>query len=440
MSQDYMKLGEEIIALAKKKGAHEVKVSISSGTKFSVDVRDGEVEQLVSAGSTGLSIKVAIDNKISTASSSDLRKETIERLLTNAIERTKYSNPDEFAALPELEKMTVTPESLKLYDPEVEKLSPEYKINTAKQLEKLCLADKRIKRSGGASFNNYVGDSYLFMSNGFAGTYRHSSVSYGVGLQAGSDDNLYEDGWWDSSINVKGLLAVEEVAKTAIHRTARMIGARKVKTQNVPVVIDPDMTSSMLLSFLASCLSGGSIYMKRSFLAGKLNEKIANENINIIDDGTIPGAPGTQPFDADGIPARRTSIIENGVLKNYMLDTYSARKLKMKTTGHASGVTNFMLMPGKHTPEEIIKSVDNGLYLVSTIGQGTVQTSGDISKGAYGIWIEKGELTYPVSEVTLSGNLGTILKNIEMIGNDPDKKSAISGPTLKIKEMTLSGS
>lgn len=434
----YIKLAEELISRAKKKGA-QAQISINSGSRFSVDVRDGEVEQLIEAGSTSLSLKIIVDNKTATANSSDLNKATLENMIDNTVQRAQFSSPDEFSGLPEFEKIIVNSEDLKLYDEKVEKLSPEYRIDLAKKLESLCLADKRIKRSTGSGFSSYAGETIIVNSNGFSGSYQSSSCGYGVGLQAGESDNLYEDGWYESSHFASDLPSAEETAQKAIDSVVRMIGAKKVKTQNVPIVFDPQMTSS-LLSFLISCLYGNSIVMKTSFLSGKINEKIAADTINIIDNGLIPGAPGSRPFDGEGVPVRKTPIIENGILKSYLLDSYSARKLNMKSTGHASGATNFRMASGKYSQEEIIKSVDKGLFLIGTIGQGTVPTTGDISKGAYGIWIENGKLTYPVSEVTFSGNLAEMLKNITMIGNDPDLKHSVSGPTILVSEMTISGS
>ena len=174
-------------------------------------------------------------------------------------------------------------------------------------------------------------------------------------------------------------------------------------------------------------------------MVDKLGEKIANSLVNITDDPHIAGALGSRPYDGEGVPTRKKSIVGDGVLKSYMLDTYSGRKLKMHSTGNASGPGNFYLHAGTHTPQEIIKSVDKGLLLTKTIGQGTVATTGDISKGAFGLWIEKGEIVFPVAEITISGNLGKMLNSIEMIGNDLTFDRSITGPTIKIGEMTISG-
>lgn len=435
--KDYQKISDSLVEKALKLGASAAQVSISDGTRFSVDVREGEVEQLASAGSTNLSLKVFVGNKSATAGSSDLSIATLERLTSSAIERAKLLSDDEFSKLPDNETLNVDIDSLKLYDAASEAVEPKKKIALAIELEKIALKGANIKRSTGASFSNYVGSFYLSNSNGFSKSYKRSSASLGVGLQAGDDDNLYEDGYWDSARAISNLLNIEKIANEAIKRTSRMIGARKIKTQNVPIVLEPEMTAEVMLGFLVECLSGSNIYMNRSFLTGKIGNKIASDLLNIYDDPFIPAGIGSVPFDGEGVAARKNNIISNGVLESYFLSNYSARKLKMKPTGPAP--TNLIMKNGSSSPDEIIKSVDKGLLLCSTIGQGTVATSGDISKGAYGIWIEKGELTYPVSEVTISGNLSKMMNEIEMIGNDPDTRSSIIAPTVKIKEMTISG-
>ncbi len=438
INKKLLSLAEGLVTYGRKKGADQVEISIGEGNEFSVDVRKGKIEKLVDAGSKRLSLKVIVDNKVATASSSDLSIETLHNLINNAILRARVSSKDPFAGLPEKEQISVNVDRLKIFDPRIVELTPEEKIAAAKKCEAICLADKRIKKSYGAGFGTFIGTTYLVNSNGFSGTYSQTSCSCGVYLQAGEGDNLFDEGKYDFSRNLKDLMSPEEIAKEAIHRVTRLIGARKVKTQNVPVILEPEMTAGVL-SFLYSCVNGSSVYMKQTFLAGKLGEKVGNDSITIVDDGTIPGTPGTKPFDSEGVPVRRTYVIEKGILKNYLLDTYSARKLKMKSTGNASGPNNLYLEAGNYSPDEIIKTVKNGILLTGTIGHGLVPTTGDISRGAFGMWIENGEIAYPVAEITISGNLGNILNDIEMIGNDLKFKRSVNGPTVKIREMTIGG-
>jgi len=217
---------------------------------------------------------------------------------------------------------------------------------------------------------------------------------------------------------------------------------KKIKTQKVPVIFEP-MMSSWLLGFLFACVSGVSIYQKASFLVGKLGKKIGHEKINIYDDGLMPAGLGTNPFDAEGMPCQKTTIVEKGVLKNYLCNTYAARKLKLQSTANSSGTEvvphNFFLQPGSESPERMIASMDKGLILIRTIGHGLNPITGDISRGAFGLWVEKGEIVYPVSEITISGNLADILKQTVSIGNDLEFRSLFAGPTVKIEELLIAG-
>jgi PmbA protein len=431
-------LAEGLVSYGQKSGASQVEVTVSEGTEFSVRVREGGIEKLTEAGSRGLSLRLFVDQKAATASSSDLSKETLERLVDNAIKRARLSGSDPFAGLPELEKVSVQAEALKLFDPAIPALPPEKKIAYAKETERIALADKRVKKSTGAGFGSYVETLHLANSSGFSGSYFRTSCSCSVGLQAGEGDNLFQEGWWDQSLRIGDLMPAEAIAKKAVHRVTRLIGARKVESQNVPVVFEPPMTGA-LLGFLAVCVGGEAVNQGQSFLVGKLGEKIGNDLVTVWDDGLLPGGSGTSPFDTEGVPCRKTAVVERGVLRSYILDTYNARKLKMKSTGNAGGTSNFYLAAGQSAPEEIVKSVEKGLLLTGTMGQGIVPTTGDISRGAFGLWIEKGEIAFPVAEITISGNLGQILKGVAMVGNDLMFRRATTGPTIKVAEMTVGG-
>ncbi|MCX6155905.1 MAG: TldD/PmbA family protein [Candidatus Kapabacteria bacterium] len=435
--EQYFKLAEELINTGKKNGATEIQISISKSDDFSIEVKDGEIERLSQAGPVGIGIKVIVDKRTATASSSDMKKETLENLVKNAVTRAKLASTDEFAGLPDNEKINSDISALKLYDLKIEEVSSDLMIQRALDLEKMAMADKRATISGGSFFGKSTSEIYLINSNGFSNSFKTSSCSTGVSLMSGENANSYEDGYYDHTIHYEDLMSNELIAAEAIRRLTRMLGAKKIKTQKVPIIFEQGISGS-ILGFLSSCLGGNSIYMKRSFLAGKLGEKIAPDFVNITDDGFIPKSPRSRPFDGEGVPTLKKSVVENGILTSYLLDTYSARKLKMKSTGNASGTTNFTI-GGNTSAKDIIKSVKEGLYLIKTIGQGTVPTSGDYSKGAYGLWIENGELTYPVSEITISGNLGSMLKDIELVGNDVDFIHGKMVPTIKIKEMTISG-
>ena len=435
-------LAESLVAFGKGNGADEVEISILDGYEFSVDVRLGKIENLVEAGSRALSLQVIKDKKTAYASSSDLSKETIQHLVKNAINRAKLSSPDEFSGLPPLSKKRVDISSLRLFDPEIPKLDSEKKIALAIETEKIALEDKRITNSHGSSFETREIKIILANSNGFLEEYDQTLCSLSVGLLAGETDNQVEDYWYSSKLRFKELDSPEEIAKKAVERTVRQIKPRKIKTQKVPVIFEPTMTS-WLLGFLFACVSGISIYQETSFLINKLGERIGNNRVTIFDDGLMPGRLGTRPFDAEGVPSQKTLVVDKGILKNYLCNTYAARKLKLKSTGNSSGTSvspnNFYLEPGKTPPEKIVSSLKKGLILTRTLGHGLNPVTGDISRGAFGLWVEGGEIVYPVSEITISGNLGEILNNIEMVGNDLTFRSPLSGPTIKVRELTVAG-
>jgi len=435
-------LAEYLVTFGKINGADEVEMIIVDGHEFGVDVRFGEIENLLEAGSRYLSLRVIKDKKTAFATSSDLSKETLQYLLKNAIKRAALANPDEFSGLPPLSLKKINISSLRLYDPEIPELSSEKKTALALETEKIALDDRRITNSHGASFETNETKFILANSNGFLQEYDLTLCSLSLGLQAGETDNRVEDSWFSSKRYFKELESTEEIAKKAVERTVRLLRPKKTKTQKVPVIFEPMMTS-WLLGFLFVCVSGVSIYQKASFLADKLGQRIGNEKVTIFDDGLIPGKLGTRPFDSEGVSCQKTPVVEKGILKNYLCNTYAARKLKIKSTGNAVGTgvgpNNFYLKPGNRRPKEIISSMDKGLILIRTIGHGLNPVTGDLSRGAFGLWVEKGEIAYPVSEITISGNLGEILNQIEMVGNDLDFHTPLAGPTIKIQELTVAG-
>jgi PmbA protein len=436
-------LAEKFIAFGRSCGADEIELAIGDGVEFSVDVRMGQIENLVEAGTRGIGFRVIKDRKTAFASSSDLREETIRGLIRNAVRRAELANPDPFSGLPELSPLRIDPASLDLFDPGIESLDQRTKIGLALETERIALSDKRITNSYGAGFVSGDSLSVLASSNGFLGEYRKTHFDLSVALQAGPTDDLVEDFWFSSETHFGALDSPEKIARTAIDRTVRQLRPRKIPTRRVPVVFEPIMTSG-LLSFLFSCISGTSVYQRSSYLADRLGKKIANDRITVIDDGLMPARSGTSPFDAEGVPCRRTAVVSRGVLESFLCDTYAARKLGLGSTGNAGGSAaapnNFYLEPGPHSPEDIIRSCSEGLLLIRTLGHGLNPVTGDISRGAFGLWIEKGEIAYPVSEITISGNLDEVLQGVEMVGNDLEFRGSICGPTIKVAEMLVAGS
>ena len=442
-ASDLRTLAEKLVDQARKLGADEVEVSVSDGREFDVDVRKGRVEHLVEAGSRVCGLKVIKDQRTAYASSSDLSPDTLRRLVRNAVRRAELASPDEFAGLAPLAKERIDAASLDLFDPAVTALDSKTKIRLARETERIALQDRRITNSYGANFGTNELRSVLANSNGFVGEFEQTYCELSVGLQAGDTDNKVEDSWFSSKRHFKDLASPEDIARKAVERTVRQLRPRKIRTQNVPVIFEPTQTS-WLIGFLFGCVSGTAVYQKATFLAGKLGQKIGNGLVTVVDDGLMPGELGTRPFDSDGLPSRRTMVVEKGILKNFLCNTYAARKLKLESTGNADGggvsPNNFFLEPGKAAARDIIAGTAKGLILIRTLGHGLNSVSGDISRGAFGLWVENGEIAYPVSEITISGNLGTILNAIEVVGNDLEFFSPVTGPTLKVAEMTVAGS
>lgn len=439
----YLKeVAEHIVDFGKAKGADEVEVTVIDGYEFNVDVRFGQIENLIEAGSRSLGLRVIKEKKTAYASSSDLSMGTLERLTKNTIKRAALSNPDECSGLPPFSTLSIDIPSLRLYDPYIARMDSEKKMTLALETEKVALEDKRITNSHGASFETKEIKIILANSNGFLQEYEQTFCGLGIGLQAGETDNRVEDSWASTKRHFRDLDTPETVAKKAVERTVRHLNPRKIKTQTVPVVFEAPMTS-WLLGFLFVCVSGTSIYQKASFLVNKRGKRIGNTKVTVLDDGLMPGMLGTKPFDAEGVPCQRTMVVDKGILKTYLCNTYAAKKLNLKPTGNSTGISvnphNFYLEQGTSPPEEIIASLEKGLILTRTLGHGLNPLTGDISRGAFGLWVENGEIAYPVSEITISGNLGQILNNIEIVGNDLDFRTAVTGPSIKVGEMTVAG-
>ena len=321
-------------------------------------------------------------------------------------------------------------------------------LELARIAEKAALnSDPRIKNSDGAEFDSGTYRVIFANSQGFAGEYSGTNYHLGVAPIAQDDSGMQTGYWYTSNRMYQKLDDPAMVGKKSAERALRKLGARKIKTTRVPIVFDPQMAAG-LVHTMASAASGPSLYKGASFLVGKLSQKVASANVTLVDDARMLGGPGSKPFDGEGLATNRKNLVEKGELKTYLLDSYSARKLNLAPTGNASrsvgsppgvSTTNFYLVPGNYTLKEIIGSVKQGLYLTEQIGFGVNMVTGDYSRGAGGIWIENGELTYPVQEVTIAGNLKEMFNSIEMIGSDLVWRSSTVSPTIKIAEMTIAG-
>jgi PmbA protein len=430
------------------RGATGAECTLSEGDEFSANVRMSEIETLKEAGSRAVGIRILLGNRVGSSYTSDLTREGIARMLDAAFEIGEITTADPCAGLPDAADLGKIDGDLQLYSADIAALSTAEKIALARRAEAAAFAfDPRITNSKGASFDTYEGRHVFANSLGFTGEYRSSYCSISVMPVAKTGSVMERDYWHTSSRRFAGLDQPEEVGRIAAERVIRRLGARKVQTQKVPVIFEP-RTARSLLGHVFEAIDGRSIYRSASFLTGKLGEKIAADRVTIIDDGTMPGLMGTSPFDDEGVPSRRTVVVENGVLRSYLLNSYAARKLGMRTTGNASrGITgnagistgNFYLEKGTRPPKEIIRGIKEGFFVTELIGQGVNIVTGDYSRGAAGIWIHDGELAFPVSEVTIASTLQEILAGIVEIGDDLRFRGSMESPTLMIREMTVGG-
>lgn len=446
---DLRELSADVVRKAMKGGATAAEVVLREGSEFSTTVRLGEVETLKESGSRSVGVRVFFGTRSASTWSSDFSNTGIDQMVKGALALAKITSEDPFAGVPEPDQLGAIKTDLDLYYDDVYSLSTADRIDYARRAEKAATsADPRILNSDGGSFDAATGVKVLANSQGFVGDYRRSYCSVSavpIAQQEGS--SMQRDYWFSVARSLGKLDSAESVGKEAARRTLRRLGARKVKTQRVPIVFDP-LVAGALLGHIFEAVNGDSVYRGATFLAGKLNEQIAGSNVTIIDDGTIVGGFGSSPFDAEGVPTRRTMVIEKGVLKSYLLNTYTAKKLKMKTTGNASralagtpgiGAGNFFMEKGGKDPKAIIADIKDGLYVTEFLGFGVNLVTGDFSRGASGVWIQNGEMTFPVEEVTVAGNLRDMLNSISEIGNDLEFRGSVACPTLRIDGMTVAG-
>ncbi|BDC51466.1 microcin-processing peptidase [Bryobacterales bacterium F-183] len=441
-------IAQRAVQKALELGADDAEVTLSQGSQFSVSLRMGEIEKLKQSGSSGAGIRVLRGKRTGSGYTSDLTADGIEKMVVSAIEIAAITTEDPHAGMPDAADLGKIETDLQMYYDDVLSLTPDERIQLARKAEETALAyDARITNSDGAGFGSGEGVRVFANSRGFSGNYRYTSCSLYATPVAKDGASMERDSWGSTARSIAKLESPEEVGRVAGERVIRRLHARKVATQKCPVVFDRRMAGGFI-GHLFEAVNGTSIYRKSSFLAGKIGERVASEHLTLIDDPTIPGLFGSYPFDDEGVPGRRKTIIRNGVLESYLLNTYCAKKLDMKTTGNASrglsgnagvGIGNFYLEPGTKTDVELIRSIPNGLYVTELIGSGVSVVTGDYSRGAAGVWIENGELAYPVHEITIAGNLREMLMAIEAVGSDLEFRSSIASPTLVIGEMTVSG-
>lgn len=438
----------DIVDRSLRLGATDAEAIGIETTDFHVEVRLGQVDKLQEAASRGLGLRVLYEGRQASCSTSDLSANAVSELIANAVDLAKRTSIDDAAVLPSREELAQEIVDPGIYDPAIAVLPTERKIELALAGETAAREfDKRIANSEGAACSTSVGKVALVTSAGFTGEYSHTTCGLIVAPIAKEGDQMQVGYWSDRNRSLAGLDPAEKLGKEAARRALRKLGASKVRTQEVPIVFESTATEDLLGDFF-DAVEGESIFRRASFLVDKLGEKIAAEGLTIIDDGRMPGGTGSRPFDGEGLATRHTAVVKDGVLNSYLLNTYTARKLGLKSTGNAArgltgapvvGYGNFFVAPGVYSPDDIIASVKNGFYVTEMIGFGFNPVTGDYSRGAAGWWIENGKLAFPVEEVTIAGNFREMLLGIEMIGNDLRFRGKTAAPTIKVNRMMVSG-
>ena len=450
-ARELLELGRTVVERARAGGANVAEASVHSGSHLSVKVRMGEPELVEEAGSRALGLRVMVGQRVASTYTSDLSAAGQKVLIEDALELAKLSEPDEFAGPPLTADLSEESDwaSLDTYDDAVGDISADEALGRALDGERAAFDfDARITNSEGASFTRARGVSALVTSGGFSGSDCGTYASVVVTPVADDEGGKKRRGYhWSAARHYADLESSQSVGEEAARRTIAQLGAKKLPTQELPVVFDKDAARS-IVGLFAGCVLGGSIWRKSSYLVDRVGSQVASDLVTIVDDPLLVRAPGSRAFDGEGLLSRRNVVVKDGKLESYLLDTYSARKLGLQSTASASrspsggispSTSNLTLQPGSLSRDALVADTKHGFYVTGMMGFGFNSVTGDFSRGASGFLIENGELGHPVSEVTISLNLDTLLQRIDAVADDVDHRTAISSPAFRVSSMTLAG-
>jgi PmbA protein len=429
-------------------GVDHAEVSVGTGNELEVGVRKGDIELVKEAQSSGMSVRVMRDGRVATSSTTALEPEAVEAWLATVIDMAEVSEPDELAAPPDPRELCRSHPELELFDAATDRIKAERGIKLALRAEKAAFAaDDRIVTTEGSSFSRTSGHSVLATTGGFVGEKRGTYQSLVVQAVADDEGGKKRNGvYWTGARFFEDLEAPVDVGREAARRAIETLGTSKMETGVYPVVFDKEAARA-IVALVASCVLGDGVYRERSYLAKELGKSIGSKHVTLVDDPLIDRGPGSRAFDGEGRKVGRLVVVDKGVLRTFLLDTYSARRLKMKPTGSASGgggiphasTSNFFLRPGRSRPETLLRGIERGLYVTKMMGFGFDPTTGTFSRGAEGFLIENGELTRPVGEITISRNLGELLAGIDKVADDLEHKTSIAAPSFRVDQMTIAG-
>ena len=434
-------LSGDVIRRARAAGASQAEVSASVETGLSVTVRLGEVETVERTRDRGFGLTVYFGRRKGSASTADLKPESIEATIAQACAIARYTEEDPCAGLADPDLMATQFPDLDLWHPW--ELDVAQAIDIGRRAEAAGRAHAAISNSEGATVQSSASLGVYANSHGFIGRERGTSHSIVCSLIAGSSDAMQRDYWYDSVRAAPDFPAYESIGETAARRAASRLGARKLSTRECPVLFAPEMARS-LIGHLVAAVSGGSLYRRASFLLDQAGRQILPEFVRITETPLLPRGHASTAFDGDGVATHESALIEKGVLQRYVLGSYSARKLGLKTTGNAGGVHNLRVDAGStdkgaQSFDALLKRMGTGLLVTELIGHGVSIVTGDYSRGAAGFWIENGEIAYPVHEITVAGNLREMYARILAIGSDVDRRSSVLTGSILIEKMTVAG-
>jgi PmbA protein len=437
-------LAERLIKAARAAGADTADAVAMRSVSQSVDVRDGAVEESQRSEGNDVGLRVMVGKKQAVVSTNDMSGDGVKALAERAVAMAKVAPEDKYAGLADPSLLAKTFPDLDLVDRDLPDTATLEKI--ARRAEDSGRAVKGISKSGGASASAGIGGMVLLTSHGFSGAYVGSRHSVSMQAIAGEGTGMETDYDFSSALHAADLDNPEKIGRTAGEKAVAKLNPRKVSTRKVPVVFDWSIAGS-IVGHLVSAINGASIARKTSFLKDKMGERIFAPGINIVDDPLRKRGLRSRPFDGEGVAGRRMALIENGALKTWILDSATARELGLTTTGHAGrgasstpspSPTNLHLEPGKLSPEDLIKDIEEGFYVTDLIGSGANMVTGDYSRGASGFWIEKGQRTYPVSEVTIAGHMSDIFRSATPASN-LQFRYGTNAPTLRLEGLTIAG-
>jgi PmbA protein len=437
-------LAARLVEAARRAGADAADAVAVRSMALSIEVRDGAVEESERSEGDDFGLRVLIGKRQAVVSSNDLARDAATALAERAVAMARAAPEDQFAGLADPDLLARQISDLDLLDPELPTVARLEQL--AQTAEAAALAVPGVSKSGGASASAGIGGMVLVTSHGFRGAYLGSRHSLSMVAIAGDGTAMERDYEFTSAPHAADLDGPERVGRAAGERAVKRLRPRKVQTHQVPVVFDARIAGS-LVGHLASAINGAAVARRTSFLKDKMGERLFGPGIRIVDDALRRRGLRSRPFDAEGVTGAQIALVDDGVLRSWILDSATGRELGFKTTGHAQrgvsstpspSATNLYLGPGASSPDQLIAGIEDGFYVVDLIGMGVNPVTGDYSRGAAGFWIENGNITYPVSEVTIAGHLTEIFRTLEP-ADDLTFRYGTNAPTVRVEGLTVAG-